>query len=1469
MYNITIIRYQLHLYKVKVMINSMSKCKEALSVIIMSMLVLAAGTVFAEQAFAEEVEVDNGLPVVYLTIDEQAEGYGTIEEMNTDDKHKTKCYGTFSVDVPDVEGGFHYCDAPDMECADIEDTNMEIRGRGNSTWNSAKKPYKIKLTSRRNVFGLGENKHWVLIANAFDRTLVKDRMTGWLGDYIGMAFTPRGFPVDLVMRNTDGSFNKYLGSYLLSENVRVDTNRVEIPELKEKDNDDQIITGGYLVQGGSQTDEDSPSKFYTRHGEWANHTPSFDPGDGDYENNKQRDYIRKYMQDVEDAIYASNFDADDGTSYRDLLDVTSAAKYWLVDQASKNGDGYVTGSTYLYKDRDKTEDGVTTPGKLYFGPLWDFDYAWRQDGDYDELEPRHEWVSGMLYDKGEGGFVEEVYRQWPAVKQGLIELSKDGGIIDQYYEETKKSQEQDYIINPPTEGGYDDEGGEDSEYVYEEEIGKLKTWIRNRSEWMDEHLESTRDLDDMVHKVIFEADGSVYRSEFYQSGEHLTEEDLNKYPEKDGWVFICWLDEDGQQVEDGYPVEEDVTLTAKYIPDSEATHITDIFFRDAYGAIQLKEEDCLNEYYIGYAAIPEDAQDKKIIWSSSDEDIAVVDEMGVVKAKAEGEVTITAKLKYSGVKKDFPIYIVSEEIPAPEYIEPVQNIFNLNLVNERYAQIQVSSTNVPAMIDSYEYESKNPSVVEVDDYGLLKAVGTGQAVVEVTTYTYPEGGAENAIMKFTKVLVNVFENEESPILNITKQPEDDTVNYPDGAEFSVKIDHPENIKEYQWEQRVYSIDNTSSFTIFQLDGSTARAYRRSDYDTFSETLTLTVPSTEYNQHAAYFRCVIVDIYGKKHISDEAVLTVNSDARKPVLYVGEYAVEPGETLDLEDTELGSGTVTYDSNGLDMTFDNVDIVNTHCVYDSSNAPGQGLFLYAVDDSKTIDERLEYKMYFKGDCRINNKYFDKEINSGGVTVNAYFGAGHEDYQPTLVIDGDSTLTVIGGKYSFYVHDGNIEIATDIRTLPLGSNYNHAIQAYNILIDPGVKADIKCCGPALLSTSGDIRISEGADLSIDAKTPHISDGRAALGLINSSGSIYCNGAKLAITGTGAPENTIPYNSAVAMLSAIACQGTLNLNDTGIDIDLMIDKWPETYAYNFYGINGGDFARMSMTNGSWLDINIRGADVMGACGIGMGGTIMVDPDCSINMMISSAHKVTGIITDGKLFVHDAIVDINLTTLSKDEAIRARTIGIDCSEADFDLSGGKGYIRIWADIDGVAIAAGGTEAVDDPIGYKKGYMPQYIKRDSQAKITIPKTGEVSSYSYELLGKNWKAETVYDLKDTSKPASDVCFGEVVRKKANPLTVKRKSKTVKIRRAKLKKKKQTISRKKIMSVSKGRGTVRYSLSSVSKKKYKKYFTINKKTGKVTVKKGLKKGKYRLTIRVTASGNDEYKKKSAYVKTTVRVY
>ena len=330
----------------------------------------------------------------------------------------------------------------------------KLKGRGNSSWDYAeKRPYNFKLPQKADLFGLGANKHWVLLANALDRTMLKDRITAWLGDEIGMAYTPRGVPVDLVMRSSDGTYEKYLGSYYLSEQVRVGSSRIDIDELEEGDVADDVITGGYVVQNGIQTDEDSPSFFKTKSGAvWANHTPNFDPDDDGYINDKQRDYIRGYMQDLEDAILSADYEGQESTSYRDLMDIESAAKYWLIDQASKNADGYGTGSTYLYKPRGD---------KMFWGPLWDYDYAWYYEQEYEEFQIQHEWLSGMFYDTGEGGFVREIKNQWPAVKEALTRIAEDGGMIDQYYEEIKASQEADLALypanNPYNEKAFDPE----------------------------------------------------------------------------------------------------------------------------------------------------------------------------------------------------------------------------------------------------------------------------------------------------------------------------------------------------------------------------------------------------------------------------------------------------------------------------------------------------------------------------------------------------------------------------------------------------------------------------------------------------------------------------------------------------------------------------------------------------------------------------------------------------------------------------------------------------------------------------------------------------------------------------------------------------------------------------------------------------------------------------------------------------
>ena len=94
---------------------------------------------------------------------------------------------------------------------------------------------------------------------------------------------------------------------------------------------------------------------------------------------------------------------------------------------------------------------------------------------------------------------------------------------------------------------------------------------------------------------------------------------------------------------------------------------------------------------------------------------------------------------------------------------------------------------------------------------------------------------------------------------------------------------------------------------------------------------------------------------------------------------------------------------------------------------------------------------------------------------------------------------------------------------------------------------------------------------------------------------------------------------------------------------------------------------------------------------------------------------------------------------------------------------------------------------------------------------------------------------------------------ILKAANPMTVTPKTATVKY--SKVKKANQTLLRSKVLTVSKAKGAVTYTKVSGNSK-----ITIAKKTGKVTVKKGLKKGTYKVKVKVKAAGTKNYKASSA---------
>ena len=697
-------------------------------IVLFGLLFLApVPAVHAEEEGAEGPGVDNGIPVINLTIDETEV---TIEQMNSSPDHSVSCVGTMDVIVPE---GFRYSELPDMEVTGSKGLAMTIRGRGNSTWGEEKKPYKIKLDKKASILGLPKNKHWVLLANALDETLLKDRITAWLSDRMDFEFTPHCLSVDVVMNG------EYLGNYMLAEQVRVGENRLELAEMSETDTDPEDITGGYLLQGGQQLAPESPNRFFTSRGEeLANHTPNFDPEDGGYENEAQMTYIREYAQNFEDALYGEDFKGKDGVCYRDYIDIKSAADYWLIQNVTCNGDAYSTGSTYVYKKADK--DG--TVGKLYWGPLWDFDVAWGllttdpendQARDWEGFSFDDVWLNAMFYDPV---FREQVYEEWKKLKPALEELTREGGIIDQYYAEIRESQVANQEKWPAKE---------DSEADYQKTIKALKDWIDLRTAWYDEHL---KDLENLVCKITYRVEGEPDAWKYMQKGRYIP---LNE-KKKEGYIFLGWEKEDGTFWDDDEsPLsEKDMVLTARFVSKEEATKATDIVFRytDTWELLSMKMHT--NSYTI----LPADAQDKSIKWSVSDESIAEISEDGWVELKKAGTVTVTAELA-SGVKKSYTLTALEEEGPGLTGVQLLPK--QVTLKKDGYVGLETTLLPKYAMPSEISFESDDPEVADVDENGVVTGKKAGNTTIRVKVISYD---GETAVTDSCSITVTDGEKKE-------------------------------------------------------------------------------------------------------------------------------------------------------------------------------------------------------------------------------------------------------------------------------------------------------------------------------------------------------------------------------------------------------------------------------------------------------------------------------------------------------------------------------------------------------------------------------------------------------------------------------------------------------------------------------------------------------------------------------------
>ena len=94
----------------------------------------------------------------------------------------------------------------------------------------------------------------------------------------------------------------------------------------------------------------------------------------------EMDYIASWYQDYEDAVFEGGTSSKTGKPFTDYVTVESMVQCYLVNELSKNGDGFNT-SAYLYKE--------TGSEPMKMGPLWDYDLSFGNNN-YEDLLPQPE-----------------------------------------------------------------------------------------------------------------------------------------------------------------------------------------------------------------------------------------------------------------------------------------------------------------------------------------------------------------------------------------------------------------------------------------------------------------------------------------------------------------------------------------------------------------------------------------------------------------------------------------------------------------------------------------------------------------------------------------------------------------------------------------------------------------------------------------------------------------------------------------------------------------------------------------------------------------------------------------------------------------------------------------------------------------------------------------------------------------------
>lgn len=270
----------------------------------------------------------------------------------------------------------------------FDDYLEHIETRGNTSFIAGpKKSFTIKLPKKQSWLGLDKSQHFVLLANAFDESHLRNAIAFDLAHNVGLP-APQYTYLSLYINE------EYKGLYQMTNKIEVNKHTLNLTNLDKLnkqanprplkeyahfrdssdiqilqrkgvllENNPEDISGGYLldISGSNWVYHKSISGFASEAGELIRiRSPK-------YASPEEVNYIATYYNQMESAIISNDgYNQKTNKHYSEYIDIESFALVYLVNELLLNQDGGLS-SLYLYKDSDSIDS------KLHAGPIWDFD----------------------------------------------------------------------------------------------------------------------------------------------------------------------------------------------------------------------------------------------------------------------------------------------------------------------------------------------------------------------------------------------------------------------------------------------------------------------------------------------------------------------------------------------------------------------------------------------------------------------------------------------------------------------------------------------------------------------------------------------------------------------------------------------------------------------------------------------------------------------------------------------------------------------------------------------------------------------------------------------------------------------------------------------------------------------------------------------------------------------------------------